>query len=105
MKPDEQLQRWVDGDPVHNDNHPAGIEGGECCPDFSCCKPDLLAPPEVRQAFQRACEEGDEKTVNRMLAGFLGALIKGEGHLVVTSADVVAEARGAGFLGAEEDPS
>jgi len=89
MKPSEQLQRWVDGDPVHNNEHPAGIEGGECCPDFSCCKPELLAPPEVRQAFKKAHDEGDDATVRQMLAGFLGALIKGEGHEVVTSADVV----------------
>lgn len=31
-----QTRRWVNGQPMHNrvDN--------ECCPDFSCCRPELF---------------------------------------------------------------
>jgi len=31
-----QLRRWVDGNPKHNE-----IDD-ECCPDFSCCHPNLF---------------------------------------------------------------
>jgi hypothetical protein len=63
---DEQLRLWVEGTSVHND------EAGECCPDFSCCQPGLLAPKETREAFARASEE--ERT--SMLMMFLGAAIE-----------------------------
>ena len=41
------LQRWADGDPVHNH------EDGACVPDFSCCIPELAAPKDERDAFMR----------------------------------------------------
>jgi hypothetical protein len=88
MTPEEQLDRWVDGDPVHNhnrwisivddDNKVVGrrkLEGGECCPDFSCCHPELLAPPEVRQAFKAASTEERGKFLHQ----FLAAMLKLEG--------------------------
>ena len=58
-----QLAEWVKGNPIHND------ERDECCPDFSCCEPELLAPKKTREAFQRADENGRMS----MLMGFLGA--------------------------------
>lgn len=62
--PDEQLQQWLEGRPVHNQ------ERDECCPDFSCCCPELLAPPEVRKLFvERKDLQG------QLLMGFLGAMI------------------------------
>ena len=42
------LQLWVMGNPVHDH------QGGECCPDFSCCKPHLLATEEERKEFVSA---------------------------------------------------
>ena len=33
-----QLDEWVKGNPIHNN------VDDECCPDFSCCRPELLAP-------------------------------------------------------------
>lgn len=39
------LEQWVKGNPVHDH------QGGECCPDFSCCKPHLLATEEERKEF------------------------------------------------------
>ena len=67
----EQLQRWVEGDPVHNE------ESGQCCPDFSCCKPHLLADVEVRKRFQKAHLEKDARTEHEMLMMFLGAMLGG----------------------------
>lgn len=48
MTSDEQLERWVAGDSVHNP------DTNECCPDFSCCEPALLAAKEVRERFRDA---------------------------------------------------
>jgi hypothetical protein len=56
----EQLDRWAAGESVHR-------EGG-CCPDFSCCKPELGAAPEVRQAF--VCGSEDVRM------GFLGTFLQ-----------------------------
>ena len=63
MTPDNQLTLWVEGVSKHND------ERSECCPDFSCCNPNLLAPVEVRKAFVVASEEQQMK----FLGAFLGA--------------------------------
>jgi hypothetical protein len=67
-----QLRRWVAGQSIHR--LVPDVEGGECCPDFSCCRPDLLQPPEVRRAFAAA----DERGRSRWLGHFLGALLEGE---------------------------
>lgn len=73
--PEEQLRRWVDGDPVcPNTRH-------ECCPDFSCCRPHLLWPADQRRAYAQA----DPRTRERMLLGALGALTRDAGvsaHIV-----------------------
>jgi hypothetical protein len=62
-----QLAKWVEGEPEHNhvDN--------ECCPDFSCCKPEFLAPERERLAF--AAAEPGGKIRMEMLGGFLGRAI------------------------------
>ena len=63
--PDEQIRRWVAGDAVcPNTRH-------ECCPDFSCCKPDLAWPIEKRSKFAIA----DQGTREKMMMGALGALV------------------------------
>ena len=85
MTPEQQVDRWVAGESVHNDDRTLKVvdedgnvvriirlEGGECCPDFSCCRPELLAPPEVRRAFKAATEEQRRK----FLSIFLVELIK-----------------------------
>ena len=74
---EEQLRRWVEGESVHRlwevkDNR--YDEGGECCPDFSCCKPEMLAEKSVRQAFAAASQ--DERL--GFLGNFLGELIARE---------------------------
>jgi hypothetical protein len=72
MTPDEQLELWVQGKSVHND------ELEECCPDFSCCGGDL-ADEDVRKRFAKAYHDHDEGTVMNMLMMFLGAMLKKQG--------------------------
>ena len=62
----EQLDSWVAGTSVHGD---------QCCPDFSCCQPDLLAPKEVREIFAAAHKRGDERVTMRCRMEFLGRAI------------------------------
>ena len=62
MTNDEQLREWVNGNSIHNE------ELRECCPDFSCCKPELLAPLEEREHFAEQHAKGDDS----MLFLFLG---------------------------------
>lgn len=62
---EKQTQAWLEGNPIHNK------ERDECCPDFSCCQPELLAPYEVRKKFV----EADDATRHKMLGMFLGACI------------------------------
>lgn len=68
MTSEEQLQKWLNGDSVHNDTR------DECCPDFSCCRPDLLAPAEERELFIQA--QDDERM--RLLGMFLGRALSGK---------------------------
>lgn len=64
LTPDEHLREWAAGRP----SCPNSV--GECCPDFSCCHPHLLAPVEVREAYVRAPQSERQ----RWCMQFLGAL-------------------------------
>jgi hypothetical protein len=66
-------------------------DDSECCPDFSCCCPELLQPLEVRQAFAAA----DEKERMKWLGVFLGAMIH----------ESKAELKGTNVYFAGKDPS
>lgn len=66
MTPKQQLDEWVKGNSIHDYDY--GGEG-QCCPDFSCCAPNLLAPEKARIAFRDASDEDRFK----MLGYFLGA--------------------------------
>lgn len=64
----EQTERWVAGDSVH-------VRVGncwECCPDFSCCYPDLQRPKAEREAFARA----DGMAREAFYSAALGALVE-----------------------------
>lgn len=61
-----QLDEWVKGNSLHDH------ERGECCPDFSCCQPDLQVPKKVREAFKAA---NDEQRME-FLMGFLAAALQ-----------------------------
>lgn len=65
MTPEEQLQKWVNGVSIHNDNDDA------CCPDFSCCNKDVNTSHFERKRFQKAFLEGDLSTVLSMCEKFL----------------------------------
>lgn len=77
MTIDEQLEKWVAGESVHN------IARNECTPDFSCCNSSYLASPEKRKLFYDAHKAGDHKTTESMLVEFLGAMLTAHGHVVV----------------------
>lgn len=61
LTPDAQIDAWVRGEPMCPNTR------GECCPDFSCCNPELMVPATERVAFRDASDE----TRERMLLGFL----------------------------------
>lgn len=68
LTPERQLELWLAGDSrCPNTNN-------ECCPDFSCCSPELRAPIETRQVFV----DGDAQTRDHLLMGFLCGLVKKE---------------------------
>jgi hypothetical protein len=81
MTKEEQLDLWVKGKPIHNE------ERDECCPDFSCCDIELLSPLEERIAFKNA-NEGIRLS---MLGTFLGRMLEKRGYEVVTSKDVLTD--------------
>ena len=62
VTPEEQLHLWLKGASVCPNTQSA------CCPDFSCCQPQLLASLEERQAFV----DGTDETRHHLLGGFLG---------------------------------
>lgn len=57
-----QLRCWAEGNSVHN------LLRDECCPDFSCCFPEMSTPLEVRKSFVGASPE----VRHEMLGMFLG---------------------------------
>ena len=65
MTSEEQLILWVDG------VSKCPNARGECCPDFSCCKPVLLVSKRLRIIFKKS----DQAERQKMLFGFLGALL------------------------------
>lgn len=69
MTPTEQILEWQKGNSIHN------TERDECCPDFSCCRPELLADQMIRNKFVVASLSDDTATVNSMLFDFLGKAI------------------------------
>ena len=71
MTHDEQLEAWLKGNPQHNEDL------DQCCPDFSCCVPDLLVDYETRKAFA----EADEELQMSMLGLFLGKAFAATGML------------------------
>lgn len=60
----KQLAFWVEGTSIHMPN-------GICCPDFSCCMPELKAPKEERELFQKLYLAKKHNEYERMLMMFL----------------------------------
>ncbi len=67
----EQLNAWVAGDSKHN------TVDDECCPDFSCCRPELLAPKARREEFQTRFQL-DEVEMYKALPRFLRSFARGD---------------------------
>ena len=70
-----QLSEWVAGRPFH-----LKIEGvaeyESCCPDFSCCTPEMLQPVEVRKAFLVANEDDRTKFLGGFLQGMMAKMME-----------------------------
>ena len=60
----EQLERWAAGESLHVMDA-AGLP--ICCPDFSCCRPEMRWPKEERERFIAAGEAERERIVHEML--------------------------------------
>jgi hypothetical protein len=69
MTPAEQLEKWVAGESIHNE------ERKECTPDFSCCYPDLAWLPWERKAFQTAWLSGDQDAIDKCMVSSLMMLL------------------------------
>jgi hypothetical protein len=64
----KQLLSWLEGKSIHYGTK----KEGDCCPDFSCCMPELLAPKEERELFIEAYLSDNYKVYENMLMMFLG---------------------------------
>lgn len=71
-----QLEEWVKGRALHNPI------GNECCPDFSCCKPDFLMEEDLRIKFSNAIKIGDNKIKYEILGMALSGLAADKGKKV-----------------------
>lgn len=69
MTPAKQLEEWIKGNSIHNDVR------DECCPDFSCCLPDLLVDKQLRIKFLELYKANDQEGMFGMLGMFLGGCI------------------------------
>lgn len=91
MTSNEQLQEWLKGNSIHNDDVWIDIvdssgnvlrrecgKGGECCPDFSCCRPELKWEDDQRRIFVE-----NESLRSGMLMMSLSALLDSESVYIV----------------------
>ena len=86
MKTSEQLDQWVKGNPIHNE------ERGECTPDFSCCRGiEVMAGEDVRKRFAQAFYDDDQDAQHKMLMMFLGASLQDYGGKVYLAGDTEGE--------------
>lgn len=70
----EQLHLWVKGESVHARTGSPPPNDWECCPDFSCCKPELQAPEAERRAFSKATEYERARYLSKYLAAFVATV-------------------------------
>jgi hypothetical protein len=73
---DDQLATWFAGHPEHHGEH--GSARSRCVPDFSCCRPEMLSPPEERLRFIEGSKEDrldmDEVFMRRLMASVIPLL-------------------------------
>lgn len=65
ITPAQQLEAWAKGENLCPNTM------GECCPDFSCCRPAIGWPLEKRAKFVAA----DQGTREKMMMGAVRALV------------------------------
>ena len=65
-----QFDDWLEGRCVHL------WMPDLCCPDYSCCVPDLLVPLEVRELYVQLHNSGDIEGLQRLDRWFLGRLLQ-----------------------------
>ncbi len=68
----DQVELWVKGESVHNHDRE------ECCPDFSCCSPEINTPIEKRIMFRDAYVQGNDELVEFLLMEFLNNMLASE---------------------------
>ena len=68
---EEQLEEWLKGNSVHLRIQGSKYVEYECCPDFSCCQPKLLADKKIREQYVIS----DQRGRNKFLGIFLGAAV------------------------------
>lgn len=66
---DYQLDNWVKGVPLHNPIR------DECCPDFSCCKPELLVDEDTRIKYKEYVDQGNDLQASELLGSFLSRAV------------------------------
>jgi hypothetical protein len=89
----EQLASWLAGKPVHNPHSPVVdftdkdgkvvsskvLDGnGECCPDFSCCRPELLWPTKMRESFILASPEKRDEMLRTSVVEAISRMVPEE---------------------------
>jgi len=71
----KQLEEWVKGNSIHDD------ENDICCPDFSCCYEELLSEENIRTKFFEAYERGDYQMIGLFASVFRLKLLENKRYL------------------------
>lgn len=79
----EQVVAWVTGRNVHVRTGRPAPNDYECCPDFSCCYPDLAQSKDVRSRFAYSDSLGRQRYYQIFLSAFVKRVApKGRVHVV-----------------------
>lgn len=80
-----QVEEWVKGNSQHNyiDN--------ECCPDFSCCKPEMLVDEVTRKMFKNGTEKQRESFMYTFLANAIAICAPGKKAFICNGKDEIAK--------------
>ena len=97
---DHQLKHWLAGNPTCNPVLDV------CCPDFSCCYPELLLDVNTRKKFADAFKNQDGKTIGEILIMCLGRVMRVRGLVrEMPAADDVDDTRVADIAGRMRMPA
>ncbi len=98
-----QIEEWVKGNSIHNplssicavvdnDGNIVGYidfnEGGECCPDFSCCNGGQGWSLEKRQKFKELYDAGNTEACHEMLFSTLTHISELTGNSIYVSGQI-----------------